>query len=152
MSLSLLFIISSIYLVLLGLGTLISPTTVMAGALDLGAQVLVDTLRGVGGGLIAAAVVNWLARNSEPSKARSALVIGNLVGFVLAAIFGILSVIHGYPVYGWILVLINILLAIGFFFNALSGTPAPAPAPVKASPPPEKPRARKPKPAAKRRR
>ncbi len=152
MSLALLLTISSIYLALLGLGTLIVPTTVMAGALDPSALVLVDTLRGLGGGLIALALVNWMARNSDDSKARQALVVGDIVGFVFAAIFGIVAVLHGYPVYGWVLVLIDVLLAIGIFVTGMTGTAAPAPAPAKPSPAPAKAPAKKAKTAARRKR
>lgn len=133
MSLSLLFTISSIYLGLVGLGTLISPTAMTAGALS---PLLVDTFRGFGGAFLAVAVMDWMARNSEASKARDAIVLGNTIGFVFAAVFGIFAVLHGYPAYGWVLVVINALLAVGFFLGGMSGMSAPAPSAAKAAPQP----------------
>lgn len=151
MSLDILFAVSSIYMVLVGLGLLIFPDALMAGALASNSLVLIDVLRGCGGGFIGVAVMDWLARSTEASKARDAIVLGNTVGFLSAAVFGVFSVIHGYPVYGWVLVVINALLAVGFFITGMSGMSTPAPSPAKAGPAPAKSVARPTKSTAKRR-
>ena len=110
MKLGLLFRISSIYLLLLGLGTLISPAAMMAGALDPASLVLVDTLRGFGGAMLSIAMIDWLARDAEPSKARNAIVLGHTVGFAFATVFGVLAWLHGYPVFGCALILLTFTL------------------------------------------
>ncbi len=115
MNLNLLFAVSSIYLAVSGLGILISPTTMMAGALDPATLVVIDALRGLGGAILGIAIINWMARNSEESKARNGIVLGNTIGFAIATIFSILSRLHGYPVFGWIFIVLNLLLTIGFF-------------------------------------
>lgn len=152
MSLDILFTVSSIYMALVGLGLLIFPDTLMAGALASSSLVLIDVMRGCGGGFLGVAVMDWLARSAEASKARDAIVLGNTIGFISAAVFGVFSVIHGYyPVYGWVLVVINALLAVGFFITGMSSMSSPAPTPVKASPAASKPAARQTKSTAKRR-
>ena len=115
MSLSLLFTISSIYLALSGFGILISPTVMLAGALDPTALVVIDAFRGLGGALLGIAVISWMARSAEASKLRDAVVLGNTVGFALAAVFSVLSWVHGYPAFGWVLILLNLVLTVGFF-------------------------------------
>jgi hypothetical protein len=42
---------------------------------------LVAYLRLFGGPFLGIAVLNWLARNAEPSSARNAIVLANIVGF-----------------------------------------------------------------------
>ena len=115
MDLNLLFASSSIYLALSGLGILISPTTMLAGALDPKALVVIDALRGLGGAILGIAIINWMARNSKATKVRDGIVLGNMLGFVFATVFSILSRLHGYPVFGWIFIVLNLLLTIGFF-------------------------------------
>lgn len=115
MSLSLLFTISAIYLALSGLGVLISPTAMLAGALDPAALVVIDAFRGLGGALLGIAVISWMARSAEASKLRDGVVMGNTVGFALATIFSVLSWMHGYPAFGWVLILLNLVLSVGFF-------------------------------------
>ena len=132
MSLDLLFTLSSIVAALVGLGALFFPTALMGAALPAGSPVLIDTLRGFGGVFLGVAVLDWFARGAEKSRARDAIVLANTVGFLFAAVFMALAVLHGYPVWGWILAGINALLAIGFFFVGMS-TPSSAPSPAKVS-------------------
>jgi hypothetical protein len=42
---------------------------------------LIAYLRIFGGPMLRIAVLNWMARNAEPSQARNAIVLGNIVGF-----------------------------------------------------------------------
>jgi hypothetical protein len=115
MNLSLLFTISSIYLALSGLGILISPTAMLAGALDPTALVVIDAFRGLGGAMFGIAIINWMARNGEASKVRDGIVLGNTVGFAFATAFSVLSWLHGYPAFGWVLIVLNLVLTVGFF-------------------------------------
>jgi hypothetical protein len=65
--------------------------------------------------LIGIAVLNWVARNAEPSKARDGVFLGNTVGFGLVTIGGILRQLSGAVAIGWLFVLINALFAVSFF-------------------------------------
>ena len=48
-----------------------------------------------GGPFLGIAVLNWMARNAEPSAARNAIVLANIVGFGCAASMDILGVFGG---------------------------------------------------------
>jgi len=126
MNLGLLFTISSIYLALSGLGILIAPVTMLAGALDPTALVAIDAFRGFGGALLGIAIILWMARNSEASKARDGIVLGNTVGFAFATVFSVLSRLHGYPMFGWVFIVLNLVLTIGFFMAGKASMSASA--------------------------
>jgi hypothetical protein len=114
-----LFRISSIYLLLMGLGTLISPTTMLAGKFENTSIILVDTLRGISGALFGIAVIDWLARDTEACKARDAIVFGHIIGYAFATVFSIISLLHGYPWFGWVLIVLNAALTIVFLIAGL---------------------------------
>ena len=126
MNLGLLFTISSIYLALSGLGILIAPVTMLAGALDPTALVAIDAFRGFGGALLGIAIILWMARNSEASKARDGIALGNTVGFAFATVFSVLSRLHGYPMFGWVFIVLNLVLTIGFFMASKASMSASA--------------------------
>jgi hypothetical protein len=74
--------ISAIYLGVLGVGFMFAPREIGIGAVPADASpALVAYLRIFGGPCLGIAVLNWLARNAEPSDARNAIVIANIVGF-----------------------------------------------------------------------
>ena len=125
MGLAALLTASSIYLVVVGLATLLFPTTVTAGALDPASLVLTDILRSMAGACLGGGIVNWMARNSEVSRLRDAIILGNTLGFAFAALFGIVAVLHGYGTYGWILVALNALFANSFLIVGLSNLSEP---------------------------
>ena len=56
---------------------------------------LLAYLRIFGGPMVGIAVLNWLARNAEPSSARDAIILANLVGFACVASMDIWSVSTG---------------------------------------------------------
>src|SRR5512143_3880968 len=85
---SILFLIGAVYLGLVGLGFLVAPGVFTFGALGATPAVIVAELRQYGGALLGIAVLNWVARNAEPSKARDGVFLGNTVGFGLVAIGG----------------------------------------------------------------
>lgn len=112
---SILFLIAAVYLGLVGLGFLVAPGVLTFGALGATPAVIVAELRQYGGALLGIAVLNWVARNAEPSQARDGVFLGNTVGFGLVAVGGVLRQLSGAVPVGWIFVLINALIAVGFF-------------------------------------
>ena len=120
MELDLLLTVSSIYLALVGLVTLISPTTIMSGAVNSTSLVLINILRGIAGIYFGASIIDWAARNSEASSVRDAIILGNTIGFAFATVFGIFSIIQGLSMFQWMFVAIDALLANGFFIVGIS--------------------------------
>ena len=112
---SMLFSTAAIYLALVGLGFLLIPGILTFGALGATPAVIVAELRQYGGALLGIAVLNWMARDAEPSKARDGVSLGNTVGFGLVTVGGVIRQLSGAVAVGWIFVLINLLFAIGFF-------------------------------------
>ena len=73
---------AAIYLGLVGLGMLFAPQYFGIGAVPPDASPeLIAFLRIFAGPCIGIAVLNWMARNAEPSPARNAIVLANIVGF-----------------------------------------------------------------------
>ncbi len=74
--------ISAIYLGVLGLGFMFAPRQIGIEAVPPDASpALVAYLRIFSGPFLGIAVLNWLARNAQPSPARDAIVLANIVGF-----------------------------------------------------------------------
>ena len=112
----LLLTLAAIYGTLGGIGQLLIPT--QNYYLDASTSVLsINLLRSTSCLLIGLAVVYWLARNAEASKARDAILIGSSVGFGLNAIFVVLAAFSPGVRAGaiWTVVVINLLFAIAFF-------------------------------------
>ena len=65
--------------------------------------------------MLGIAVMNWMAKSAEASKARDGIILGNTIGFAFATVFGVMSWLHGYPAFGWVLIVLNTILTIGFF-------------------------------------
>jgi hypothetical protein len=105
---------AALYLGLVGLGFLLTPGTLVFGALGQTPTIIVAELRQYGGALLGIAVLNWMARNAEPSTARDGVFLGNTVGFGLVAIGGLLRQLSGAVVIGWLFVLINVFFALAF--------------------------------------
>ena len=117
MKVSLLLMLAAIYGIVFGLLLLVVPDVILAGVFGAAAPpaALVGNIRGYGGVLIGVAVINWFARNSEPSQARDAIMLGMFVGFLALTLTGILRVLGGAPTLGGIVTfVINALLAIAF--------------------------------------
>ena len=131
MSLDLLFTLSSIFAALIGLGALFAPAAFASGGSDAATLMM---FRGFGGVFIALAILDWMARGAGASRARTGIVLGNIIGFLLAAIFTGLAVAKNGMTWEWVIVVISALLAIGFFFAGMGGmssgpkTPRMAPA------------------------
>ena len=112
---TILFSAAALYLGLVGLGFLIAPGTLVFGALGQTPAIIVAELRQYGGALLGIAVLNWVARNAEPSVARNGVLLGNTVGFGLVAVGGLLRQLSGAVAIGWLFVLINLFFALAFF-------------------------------------
>jgi hypothetical protein len=96
MKLKRLLTIAAIYLGILGLGFMFAPRQAGVDAVPPDASpALLAYLRVFGGPMVGIAVVNWMARNAEPSTARDAIVLANLVGFACVASMDIWGVFSG---------------------------------------------------------
>jgi len=118
MRLNILFVISAIYLALVGLGFLFAPTALMFGTVGPEASAaLIANLRGPASLFIAIALLNWLARNAEASKTRDAIVLSNIVGFALAGVLDVIAVVGtGAPSIELVPAIINFVLVVAFFW------------------------------------
>jgi hypothetical protein len=82
MKLKVVLTVSAIYLAVLGVGFMFAPREIGVDAVPADASpALIAYLRIFGGPFLGIAVLNWMARNAEPSAARNAIVIANIVGF-----------------------------------------------------------------------
>lgn len=115
MKTNVLLITAAFYLALVGLGFLFVPSVMVFGALGGTPTFIIAELRQYGGALLGIAVLNWIARNAEPSIARNGVFLGNTVGFGLVAIGGVLRQLSGALGIGWVFVVINALFALAFF-------------------------------------
>jgi hypothetical protein len=96
MALKLTLISSAIYLAVVGLALMLAPLQFGIGAVPTNASPeLIALLRLLGGPLLGIAVLNWLTRNAEPSPARTAIVVANVVGFGTVAANDVWSVFSG---------------------------------------------------------
>lgn len=89
-------IVSAIYLAIVGIALLLFPLQFGVGAVPADASPqLVALLRLLGGPFLGIAVLNWMSRNAEPSTARTAVFVANLVGFTAVAANDIWGVTTG---------------------------------------------------------
>jgi hypothetical membrane protein len=108
--------VSSIYLAVLGVGFMLAPQEIGIDAVPADASpALIAYLRIFGGPILGIAVLNWLARNAEPSAARNAIVLGNIVGFGCVTLMDVWGVFSGgaRPVAKLFLV-IHLLMTVAF--------------------------------------
>jgi hypothetical protein len=96
MKLKLVLTVSAIYLGILGLGFMLAPRQIGIGAVPPDASpALIAYLRIFGGPMVGIAVLNWLARSAEPSPARNAIVLANVVGFACVSSMDLWGVFSG---------------------------------------------------------
>jgi hypothetical protein len=125
MKLKVILIIATVYMALIGIGHLVAPVALSAGVIPADASPgVVAFLRHYSALFIAIAVLNWMARNAEPSTARNAIVLANIVAFGLAAILDVVTVISGAGPAGLVPATLNLLIAAGFVWAGRTGTPA----------------------------
>ena len=107
--------IAAIYMGLLGILLVASPSMVFGLAPDASAS-LIAKLRLPGSLFLAFAVMNWFARNSDASSARDAIFIGNTMAFAFVAIGDFLiTIIPGANPSGWVFIVVDLLFVIAFF-------------------------------------
>jgi hypothetical protein len=117
MKLNVMFIIATVYMGLIGIGHLLAPVALSAGVVPADAAPgMVAFLRHYSALFLAIAVLDWMARNAEPSTARNAIVVANIVVFGLAAVLDVVTVLSGAGPAGLVPATLNLLLAAGFFW------------------------------------
>jgi hypothetical protein len=115
MNLKALFIISAIYMTLLGLGFIFLPGLIGIGAVPVDASpALTAYLRVFGSTFVAIGVLNWVARAAEASQARNAIVVANMVGFGLAALLDVWGAFNGARPLAWLFAVIHFLFTLAF--------------------------------------
>jgi hypothetical protein len=123
MKLKVVLAVSAIYLAVLGIGFMLAPREIGIDAVPADASpALIAYLRIFGGPILGIAVLNWMARNAEPSAARNAIVLGNIVGFGCVALMDVWGVFSGgaRPVMKLFLV-IHLLMTVGFVVAGHAG-------------------------------
>jgi hypothetical membrane protein len=116
MNLKTVLTVSAMYLAVLGVGFMFAPREIGIDAVPEDASpALIAYLRIFGGPCLGIAVLNWLARNAEPSTARNAIVLANIVGFGCVAAMDVWGVFSGgaRPV-AKVFLVIHLLMAVGF--------------------------------------
>lgn len=115
MKLKTLFILASIYLTTAGFGFILLPEAFGIGAVPANpAPSLIAYLRVFGSPLLGIAVLDWMARNERPSKAREAIVLGNIVGFGVIATLDVWGLFHEARPASKIFVIIHLFFTIAF--------------------------------------
>lgn len=117
MKLNTLLTIAAIYMALVGLGLIFAPQAFGRGAVPTDAsEELIAFLRLWGSPLLGIAVLDWMARNVEPSKARDAIILGNIVGFAAIAAVDLWGVLSGGREVTKVFVIIHLLFAMAFIW------------------------------------
>ncbi len=117
MKLSVLLGIASIYTALVGLGFIFAPLTIGRGAVPPDASdALIAYLRIFGSPFLGIAVLDWTARNAEPSAARNSIILGNIVGFTAIAALDVWGLLSGARQLTKVFALVHLLFAIAFIW------------------------------------
>ena len=121
MKLRILLRIAAIYMALVGLGLIFAPRAFGVGAVPADASTaLIAFLRLWGSPLLGIAVLNWTARDAEPSTTRDAIILGNIVGFAAIAAVDVWgSVGGGRPVHQ-VFAAVHLLFAAAFIWTRRS--------------------------------
>jgi len=114
-----LFIVAAAYLTLAGIGFIFVPQLFGKGAVPADpSPALLEYLRVFGSPLLGIAVLDWTARNEQPSTARNAIILGNIIGFSAIAALDIWGLFHGARPAARIFVAVHSLFAIAFILAA----------------------------------
>ena len=88
--------VSAIYQAIVGVGMMLVPRQFGIDAVPPDASPRADCLSAnFGGPMLGIAVLNWMARNAEPSVARNAIILANIVGFGCVALMDVWGVFTG---------------------------------------------------------
>jgi hypothetical protein len=117
MKLRILLSIAAIYMAFVGLGLIFAPQRFGVGALPPEASAaLIAYLRLFGSPFLGIAVLNWTARNAEPSTARNAITVGNIVGFAAIAALDVWGLLSGARPLTKVFAVIHLLFAVAFIW------------------------------------
>ena len=115
MQLGVLLRIAAVYLALVGLGLIFAPRAFGVGAVPPDASAaLIAFLRLWGSPLLGIAVLDWLARDAEPSRARDAIILGNTVGFAAIAAVDVWGSFGGGRPVHQVFAIVHLLFAAAF--------------------------------------
>ena len=117
MKLNVLLSITAVYMALLGLGFIFAPQAIGIGAVPADAPAaLIAYLRVFGSTFLGIAVLNWTARNAEPSTAREAIILGNIVGFSVGPALDVWGLLSGARKLAVVFAVIHLLIASAFIW------------------------------------
>jgi hypothetical protein len=106
---------ASVYLVVAGLGFILIPEVFGVGAVPSNpSPELITYLRVFGSPLLGIAVLDWVVRNEGPSKARNAIILGNIVGFGVIAALDVWGLLHEVRPATKVFVIIHLFFALDF--------------------------------------
>lgn len=112
-----LFIMASIYLALAGMGFIFIPLQFGIGAVPPNpSPELITYLRVFGSPLLGIALLDWMVRNEPASRARTAILMGNIVGFGVIAALDIWGLFHEARPATKLFVIIHLFFAIAFIY------------------------------------
>ena len=115
MKLNVLLSVTAVYLALLGLGFIFAPQTIGTGAVPVDAPpALIAYLRMFGPGLLGIAILNWTARNAEPSTVRNSIILGNIVGFGIGPILDVWGLLTGARPLAVVFAIVHLVIALAF--------------------------------------
>ena len=108
--------VSAIYQGAVGLGMMLAPLQFGIDAVPVDATpALIAFLRIFGGPMLGIAVLNWMARKAEPSTARNAIILANIVGFGCVTLMDVWGVFTGGArSIAKLFLLIHLLLTVAF--------------------------------------
>ena len=108
--------VSAIYQGVVGLGMMFAPRQFGIDAVPVDATpALIAFLRIFGGPMLGIAVLNWMARKAEPSTARNAIILANIVGFGCVTLMDLWGVFTGGArSIAKLFLLIHLLLTVAF--------------------------------------
>jgi hypothetical protein len=108
--------VSAIYQGVVGLGMMLTPRQFGIDAVPVDATpALIAFLRIFGGPMLGIAVLNWMARKAEPSRARNAIILANIVGFGCVTLMDVWGVFTGGArSIAKLFLLIHLLLTVAF--------------------------------------
>jgi hypothetical protein len=108
--------VSAIYQGVVGLGMMLAPRQFGIDAVPVDATpALIAFLRIFGGPMLGIAVLNWMARKAQPSTARNAIILANIVGFGCVTLMDVWGVFTGGArSIAKLFLLIHLLLTVAF--------------------------------------
>lgn len=115
MNLGVLLRIAAIYMAVVGLGLIFAPRAFGVGAVPADASdALIAFLRLWGSPLLGIAVLDWMARDAEPSRALDAIILGNTVGFTAIGAVDVWGTFGGGRPVTKLFALVHLLFAVTF--------------------------------------